>query len=107
MIMDLIMLSVIVCFIIDISGFIESIEMIVGKWLGGKVKIPKPFSCSLCMCFWCGLIYLFVVGSFNIFGMMLVCVIAALSENITNLIAITKMCVSFITDKIISIITNK
>lgn len=112
MCIDLLMIAIIVCFIVDISGIIDSVKRMIWKWIfNDKIVYSdfrlKPFDCSLCLTFWCGLIYLFVVGSFSIFGMMVVCIIAALSENITNFIAITKMCVSFITDRIISIITKK
>ena len=80
------MISIIVCFIVDISGIIESMEKGLGKWLGGKAVIPKPFSCSLCMIFWVGLIWLIFHGQFTLINIVFVTVIAALSEEITKML---------------------
>lgn len=102
MILELLMIAIIICFVIDISGIIESIEWYLGKWLGGKVIIPKPFSCSLCMCFWCGLLWLLIQGQFTLFNVMLVCLIAAFSEQITNAIIILKQLIAKLEDKIIT-----
>ena len=96
------MIAIIICFVIDISGIIESVEWYLGKWLGGKVIIPKPFSCSLCMCFWCGLLWLLIQSQFTLFNVMLVCLIAAFSEQITNAILILKQLIAKLEDKIIT-----
>lgn len=106
MLMDLLMISVITCFIIDVSGIIESIENMMGKWLGGKVVIPKPFSCSLCMCFWVCLIWLAVQSQFTLFNIMMVCMISALTEQISNGIIIIKQFIASIEDKIQLLITK-
>lgn len=102
MILELLMIAIIICFVIDISGIIESIEWYLGKWLGGKVIIPKPFSCSLCMCFWMGLLWLVVQSQFTLFNVMVVCLIAAFSEQITNAIIILKQLIAKLEDKIIT-----
>lgn len=102
MILDLMMIAIIICFVIDISGIIESIEWYLGKWLGGKVIIPKPFSCSLCMCFWMGLLWLLIQSQFTLFNVMVVCLIAAFSEQITNAIIILKQLIAKLEDKLIT-----
>lgn len=107
MILELLMISVIICFIIDISGIIESIQTGLGKWLGGKVIIPKPFSCSLCMTFWMGLLWLVIQGPFTLFNIMMVCLIAAFTEHITNGIILIKQLVARIMDHIEGLITNR
>ena len=94
------MISVIVCFIIDVSGIIETIEWYLGKWLKGNVKIPKPFSCSLCMCFWLGLIWI-AIFEFTLLNTVFVCLFAALSQEITNTIKIIKMLISKVQDAIV------
>lgn len=96
------MIAIIICFVIDISGIIESIEWYLGKWLGGKVIIPKPFSCSLCMCFWMGLLWLAIQSQFTLFNVMVVCLIAAFSEQITNAIIILKQLIAKLEDKLIT-----
>lgn len=102
MILELMMIAIIICFVIDISGIIESIEWYLGKWLGGKVIIPKPFSCSLCMCFWMGLLWLLIQSQFTLFNVMVVCLIAAFSEQITNAIIILKQLIAKLEDKLIT-----
>lgn len=57
--------------IIDDSGFIDSVKRGISKLLtNGKIITDnfelKPFSCSYCMQVWCGLIYLLIIGQFNI-----------------------------------------
>ena len=53
--------------VIDISGFIPSMEGLLAKWIGTRsVKIPKPFSCSLCSTFWASMIYALCVGQFSL-----------------------------------------
>ena len=45
---NLFLIALICVIIIDVSGFIEELELILAKWLKvNKVRIPKPFSCSL------------------------------------------------------------
>lgn len=106
MILDLLMISVIICFIIDISGIIENIEWYLGKWLGGKVIIPKPFSCSLCLTFWIGLIWLIVQGEVTLFNIMAVCLLSALTEQITNAITLFKQLIARLQDAIQDLITK-
>lgn len=106
MILDLLMISVIICFIIDISGIIENIEWYLGKWLGGKVIIPKPFSCSLCLTFWVGLIWLIVQGEVTLFNIMAVCLLSALTEQITNAITLFKQLIARLQDAIQDLITK-
>lgn len=61
------LIALICTMVIDISGFIGEMEGILAKWLGVKsVRIPKPFSCSLCATFWCSLIYAIIAGEFTL-----------------------------------------
>lgn len=63
---DLLIIALILVFIIDLSGIITEMEKALQKKLKRKVIIRKPFSCSLCMVFWTGLVYLLITGSFTI-----------------------------------------
>lgn len=65
--LNLLIITALVVFVIDISGFVEEMETIIARWLKvKKVHIPKPFGCSLCTTWWTGLIYLLIVGKFTI-----------------------------------------
>ena len=61
---DLLFLSLLVVFIVDLSGFTESWLSAFSRWLGRRVTSVKPFTCSLCMTWWTGIVYLIVTGRF-------------------------------------------
>ena len=64
---DLLLLTTILVFVIDLSGFTTSIQTILKKWLKtNKDIVIKPFMCSLCMTFWSGIIYAMVMHSLTI-----------------------------------------
>ena len=61
-------ISMLCSFIIDYSGFIDAIESFVRSHSKSSMKffkVPKPFSCSLCMSFWIGLTLL-ILESANV-----------------------------------------
>ena len=64
---DLLLITIILVFIIDLSGFTQSIQYILKKWLKtNKDIVIKPFMCSLCMTFWTGIIYSLIMHSLTI-----------------------------------------
>ena len=73
-IINLILITIIVCFIIDCSGVMTEIRKFVAKQIFKytKVKVDytelklKPIGCSLCSTWWIGLTYLLFVGKFTI-----------------------------------------
>ena len=81
-IFNLFLIAVICVFIVDISGAIDSLKSGI-KWLltNGKMKNSnydlKPLSCSLCMTFWSGLIYLLVTSNFTLMYVAIVCLLSA------------------------------
>lgn len=89
MILELLLITTIICFIIDISGIIESMEWWLSKWLKVPCKIPKPFSCSLCMSFWIGIIWISIF-EFTLFNLLFVCLFAMMSEEITQILSTIK-----------------
>lgn len=77
--MNLLFLSLIIVFIIDYSGIVQEVEEVLQKWLKmpNKAHIPKPFSCSLCMTWWTGLIYLIIAGQFTFMAVAYVALLSA------------------------------
>ena len=61
---DLLFLTLLVVFVIDLSGFTEAWLSAFSRWLGHTVTSFKPFTCSLCMTWWSGIVYLIVTGRF-------------------------------------------
>lgn len=103
MLIELLILTAIIVFIIDLSGVIEEMESGLAKWLKvKKARIPKPFSCSLCMTWWTGLIYLICVNSFTLGGVAYVAMLSYLTPVIYNALTF----VFDIPNKVISVISR-
>ena len=89
--LDLLLIQVIVVCIVDISGFIDSVKSGI-KWVLTKGRMSssdyrlKPFDCSLCMTFWCCIIYLLVTGNFSLvyiaYSLLLACLAGITKEAI-------------------------
>ncbi len=98
-IFDVFLLSVILVFIVDISGVVGELEKGMAKWLNVKaVPIPKPFSCSLCLSFWGGLIYLLCTSRFTLSGICIVSIISMLTPVTNNLLLLLRDCLNKVLD---------
>lgn len=63
---NLILITAVVVYIVDLSGFTQSWLGWLSKLLGGPVKSFRPFSCSLCMTWWVTLLYCIIRGELTI-----------------------------------------
>ena len=92
---DLILLSMITVFIVDISGAIGSLKSGL-KWIFTKGTLKsddyrlKPIDCSLCMTFWIGIFYLLIVGHFTIPYFTFVCILSCFSGVIKSTILLVE-----------------
>ena len=84
--LNVIFIQIIVCFIIDLSGFIQSMEEGLSKWFRFKCVIPKPFSCSLCSGWWINLIYLIITHHFTLPYVVFVALVSFFSKNISGIL---------------------
>ena len=85
---DLFSILIISVIVIDISGFVHSIKVAIGKYLGispNSFRI-KPFDCSFCMTFWVSMIYLLVVGRFTLVNIAIVLLLCCLTTPLKNLV---------------------
>ena len=85
---DLFSILIISVIVIDISGFVHSIKVAIGKYLKispNSFRI-KPFDCSFCMTFWVSMIYLLVVGRFSLVNIAVVLLLCCLTTPLKNLI---------------------
>ena len=85
---DLFSILIICVLVIDISGFVHSIKVVIGKYLGispNSFRI-KPFDCSFCMTFWASMIYLLVVGRFTLLNIAIVLLLCCLTTPLKNLV---------------------
>lgn len=90
MIVNLFYIAVICVCVIDISGFVNSVKSFIVRILtNGKLRgsfTLKPFDCSLCMTFWSGLIYLFIVSNVSILNIMILLLISISTPLIQDVI---------------------
>lgn len=103
MLLELFLLTTIICFIIDYSGFIQSIEYGISKLLKvnpSRVRIPKPFSCSLCSTFWAGIIYLAITNNFTILYISYISLLAYSTKHISGIMHYIDDAISYIEDKL-------
>ena len=99
MILDLLLITLIIVFIIDISGVIDSIEEALSKWLKGKAKVPKPFSCSLCSSWWVGLIYLLCLHQFTLVNISIVALFALLTPVFSTFMVLVRETLIWVLEK--------
>lgn len=91
MIGDFILIAVICVAVIDLSGFVESIDWGLQKWLGSPLyHLPKPFSCSMCLTTWSCLIYMLIYGCFSLYGVAAALIIALFTPVIEHIITIIR-----------------
>lgn len=90
MAVDLFLIAVIVCFIIDCSGIVESVKRGIVKVVFRKIRSTnfriKPFDCSLCMTFWCCLFYAYISHHLTILVFAYICLLSHLTTTITQLL---------------------
>lgn len=89
---DILLIATIYVFGLDISGFWQALSSAIKRWLtGGRMSQPfqlKPFSCSLCMTFWTGLLYLLLTHHLTIANAAFVCLVAMLTPRIKDLLLV-------------------
>lgn len=83
--LNILLLAIIVVFVVDISGIIDTCKDYLGKWLNIKVGRLRPLDCSLCMTFWVCLIYAICVGAFSISMLAYIALLSFLSMRIADL----------------------
>lgn len=105
MIIDLILIQLIIVFIIDLSGAVESFKLFISKILTkGKIQTTnfdlRPFTCSLCSTWWIGLIYLLVCHSFTIPYIALVALLSFLTPLSSSILLLIKDLAIFLVNKL-------
>lgn len=91
MIGDFILIAVICVAVIDLSGFVESIDWGLQKWLGSPLyHLPKPFNCSTCCTWWSCFFYMLIYGCLSLKGIALALIIALFTPVIEHIITIIR-----------------
>ena len=105
MIIELILIQLIIVFIIDLSGAVDSFKLFISKILTkGKIQTTnfdlKPFTCSLCSTWWIGLIYLLICHSFTIPYIALVALLSYLTPLSSSILLLIKDLAIFLINKL-------
>ena len=105
MIIELILIQLIIVFIIDLSGAVESFKLFISKILTkGRIQTTnfdlKPFTCSLCSTWWIGLIYLLICHSFTIPYIALVALLSYLTPLSSSILLLIKDLAIFLVNKL-------
>lgn len=90
MILNLLYITLIVVFIIDHSGIIDTIKGALGKWLRCRVERLKPFDCSLCMTWWSGLLYIVIAEHFTLGNIVAVALFALMADKVAEAISLMR-----------------
>lgn len=109
MILDLFILSIIICFIIDLSGFKYTVIDLFSKITKIHIKDPSavklPFiSCSLCTIWWSGILYIIFNNAFTLHNLLLVSLFALFSSNISGFLQYIKELLVYIENKLYDIL---
>ena len=101
---NLFLISALVIYIVDLSGFTESWKAWLWKHFKTNTKDMKPFDCSQCMTWWVGLIYLAISGHFTLPYIAVVAALGFLSYTIGQIFIFIKEGLNFLIDKLTGLI---
>lgn len=95
MITDLLIMTCVIVWIIDLTDIVEVIKKQIWKYVWNEKKeyreyTLKPIDCSLCMTWWTGLIYLIIVGKFNLMMIGLVGLLSFLTPVVRDILILIK-----------------
>lgn len=90
MITDLICIAVITVFVVDLSGFMDTVKRWIWKWLlkdrPYKDFSLKPFDCSLCMTHHICVLFALLSGCFSLPIWMFICVLSLFTGQIRGVL---------------------
>ena len=78
-IIDIILVALVTIYIVDLSGFTETLLKVISAYKGRKITELKPFTCSLCMVWWVCLIYAAIAGILTLPVVALIALLSLLS----------------------------
>lgn len=103
---ELVMITALVCFIVDISGFMDTFKQFIFRYILGKsVKYNpnfqvKPFDCSLCATWWICLIYITLCGELSIQWIFVSGMLSLFSGVISQFLLLMRDLLTTLIDKI-------
>lgn len=88
---DMLMTAFVVVFIVDMSGFSDTLCKLWARFLNVRaVNSVKPFTCSLCMTWWCCLIVAIADHSFTFTTVAMAAALAFMAEIIGHVMMMVR-----------------
>lgn len=104
MYLNIFLLTLLIVFVLDCTDFYDNVFQTISKALTHgkftKVKYIKPFSCSLCMSWWCGLAYLLIVGALSVGSVAYVALMAFLTPIFKDLLFFVRELLTEVIDEL-------
>lgn len=63
---DLFLVAFVAAYVSELSGFMDTLKDVVGRWLGRPVRRLRPLDCPLCLAWWCCLVYAVARGAVSV-----------------------------------------
>lgn len=100
---DLLLITAITIYIVDLSGFTESWRSALTRMLKAKdLKPVRPFDCSLCMTWWVCIIYAICTESFSLPILAYIALLSFLSLPLGQLFIFIREGMMFLLNKAMS-----
>lgn len=103
-IIDIILVALVTIYIVDLSGFTETLLKVISAYKGRKITELKPFSCSLCMVWWVCLIYAAIVGNLTIPVVALIALLSFLSVPYGQLLMLIREAILKVINKLMDLL---
>lgn len=103
---DILLLTLTVVYIVDVSGFTQSWRSALARWLGttGSALRPlPPFDCGKCMTFWAGIVLALSEGRLTLPVLAYVCLLSSLSVTIGQFFIFIRESLSRLLDMMIDL----
>ena len=98
---DLLLITIVVVYIVDLSGFTQAWRSALARFLKAKELKPlKPFDCSQCMVWWVCLIYTIATTSLTIYLLAYIAILAFLSITVGQVLIFIRELLIFLINKI-------
>lgn len=97
---ELLLITALVVYIVDLSGFTESWKQFLFRHFKTNTISMKPFDCSQCMTWWICIIYLLISGTFTLPRLGIVAGLAFLSNTIGQVFIFIREGANVIIDKL-------
>ena len=90
--LQLLFVALAVIFIVDLSGFRETILEVASRVAGKRIRELRPFTCSLCMTFWTTLVFAIATGYISLPVAAYCCLLSFASDTIAQAAIFIREC---------------